>query len=264
MGTTLTDNFCRSCGGSTGETVADHEAKADPHSQYLTQAEGDALYESSGGGSSAVAAHEADTGDPHSAAGYLKSADLSSYATTAYVDGEISTHEGAADPHPNYALEAFTEDRTGWGHYLDTAVTSGAPLTLVASTPTDLPNAANTKIEGELPDDVTEFYETTGSTIVVGSIPDLLEVQVELTVEPTVVDQWLDVWIEDGAATVLGRQTFSLVKGAVAHSIVYRFALKGTTNLVANGGKVRVESADTPDIYDISYLISRKHKTRTT
>ena len=47
---------------------ADHEAKIDPHSQYLTHAEGDAAYDPKGG----LAAHTL-AGDPHSQ--YLKEAD---------------------------------------------------------------------------------------------------------------------------------------------------------------------------------------------
>jgi hypothetical protein len=47
---------------------ADHEAKIDPHSQYLTHAEGDAAYDAKGG----LAAHTL-AGDPHSQ--YLKEAD---------------------------------------------------------------------------------------------------------------------------------------------------------------------------------------------
>lgn len=289
MATTLTDNFCRACGGSTGETVADHELKADPHPQYLTQTEGDALYADAAEIAAAVTAHEADAGDPHAAAGYLTAADVGSFATEAYADNAVATHAAApdphpnyaldsevttaisnhaaaADPHPNYALEAFTEDRTGWAHYQDDTVTAGSPTTLVASTPTSLPNAADTVTDGELPDGITEFYETTGSTIVVDAATDLLDVQIELVCDPTVTGQWLDIWIDDngGAGNAIGRQTFSLIKGATPHSIIYRLQLRGSAALVTNGGTVRVESGDTPDLYDIRYLISRQHLTRTT
>lgn len=276
---------CQDCGGSTGETVADHEAKVDPHSQYLTETEANALYAAVAAITAAIDAHEADAANPHSAAGYLTSSALASYATSASVTAAIAAHAGTADAHPGYALDAevtaaiaahtastdnatdeFAEDRTGWAHYQDDTVTSGAPLTLAASTPTSLPNAADTVTDGELPSDITELYETTGSTIVVDAATDLLDVQIELVCDPTTTGQWLDVWIDDnaGAGNQLGRQTFSLIKGAVPHSIVYRLQLRGSAALVTNGGTVRVESADTPDLYDIRYLISRQHKTRTT
>lgn len=287
MATDLTDNTCRLCGGSTGETVADHELKADPHPQYLTQTEGDALYADAAEITAAVAAHEADAGDPHAAAGYLTAADVGSFATEAYADAAVATHAGlpdphpgyvlnaelttainnhaiAADPHTDYALESFAEDLTGWGYYQDDTVTSGSPLSLVAATPTDLPNAADTVDATELPTDVAEFYETTGSTIVFQAVGELIDVQVQATVEAVAATDWLDVWLEDSAAAQFARSTYALPKGATAQTIVHRFTVRANANLVANGGTIRVESNAAVDVYDIRYLVSRGHKTRTT
>lgn len=84
----------------TGE-VALHEAAADPHSQYLTQAEGDALYEPDG----SVAAHEA-AGDPHpqyqtqaeSDARYVNETDFTKAAIDALnVDADTVDGQHAAD-----------------------------------------------------------------------------------------------------------------------------------------------------------------------
>jgi hypothetical protein len=61
----------RVLGGGGGVTSADladaiaaHEAETDPHTQYLTQTEGDARYDAVGAASSAITAHVA-AGDPH-------------------------------------------------------------------------------------------------------------------------------------------------------------------------------------------------------
>lgn len=287
MATTLTDNFCRNCGGSTGETVADHEAKTDPHPQYLTEAEGDANYADAAEIAAAVTAHEGDAGDPHAAAGYLTAADVGSFATEAYADNAVATHAAtpdahpgyaldaevtaaiaahaaAGDPHPGYALESFAEDRGGWAHYQDDTSTLGSPQAIVPSTPATLSNLADTITDGELPTDVTEFYD--GTVIVMDAAGDLLDVQVHFICDPGTTNQWLEVWIDDnaGAGNQLLRQTFALAKGNQPASILYRCQLRGTANLVTNGGTVRVESSDSCDLYDVRYLISRHHKTRTT
>jgi hypothetical protein len=79
-------------GGATQEDIDDaisaHEAEANPHPVYLTQAEADALYEDTG----AVAAHEA-AGNPHPV-----------YETSTEVDAKITTHSGATDPHGDRAF----------------------------------------------------------------------------------------------------------------------------------------------------------------
>lgn len=264
MTTSLTDALCRVCGGSTGLSVEDHVAQADPHTQYLLEVDATTTYEPLGEAASEVATHEADAGDPHSAAGYLQAADLSTYATEAYADAAVSTHAGLADPHPDYALESFAEDLAGWAYYQDDTVTSGSPLALVAATPADLPNAADTVNETQLPDDRTDFYETTGSTVTFPAVGELVEVQVDVTVEAVAATDWLDIWLEDSGAVEHGRSTFALPKGATAQRLSHRFAVRANAALVANGGTVRVESNDTADLYDIRFTLSRSHRPRTT
>lgn len=254
MATTLTDNFCRSCGGSTGESVADHEAKPNPHAQYLTQTEADARYTGSGSITTAITNHES-AADPHAAAGYVKSSALAGYATQSYADTAASTavtnHQAAADPHPAYAQQQTVSDRSGYAVYTDGTLTAGAPLTLTAATPTAVPNDAAATAAGQLPSDIASLYDETAGTILMPTVDDMLDVQIELTVDPTAAGEWIDVWIDDGSGGQLGRQTFSLIKGAVPHSIVHRLQLPGSAALVANGGTVTVESADTPDVYGV-------------
>lgn len=260
MATQLTDNTCRSCGGSTGETVADHEAKADPHAQYL-QAADLSSYATDAEVATAISDHEA-LANPHPT--YLTQTEADAlYDALGDATTAVTTHETTYD-HTTFATESFAEDRTGWESYTDTAVTSGSPQTLVASTPTDLTNAGDSTVTAEAPSDVTAFYDTVGGTIEFGTVNELLEIQVELTCDPTTTGQWLDIWLEDGAAGEISRQTFSLIKGAAAHEVTWRALVPATANLVANGGTVRVESGDTPDLYDISFLIARGHKVRTT
>lgn len=260
MASTLIDGVCRGCGGSTGTTVDDHEAKADPHPQYLTQTEGDALYAGGGDAAAAVAAHVA-LGDPH-AQYLLETAAAATYATPGDITTAVSAHEAAGDPHPDYATETFTEDRTGWAYYQDDTVTSGSPLTLVAATPTNLPNAADTLNESELPSDATELYD--GTVVTFRTLGELLEVQVEVTVEAVAATDWLDIWLEDSGANRFAQHVMALPKGTTAQRLTHRFAVQANAALVASGGTVRVESNDAVDLYDIRYRISRGHQFRTT
>lgn len=80
--------------GSAAAAVVAHEAAADPHPGYLTQAEADGLYAASGSGSSAVATHEA-AADPHpqyltqteADARYLQSVGAQPFDLTAFYPG---------------------------------------------------------------------------------------------------------------------------------------------------------------------------------
>jgi hypothetical protein len=107
-------------GLATDAELTAHEGAANPHPTYLTQAEGDALYEDDG----AVATH-AGASDPHT--GYQKESEKGSANGYASLDGSglvpdaqipaavardsevtsaVSDHEGAANPHPTYETSA--------------------------------------------------------------------------------------------------------------------------------------------------------------
>lgn len=80
--------------------VADHEAAADPHIIYLTQAEADALYDAIGAAVAAVGTHEA-AGNPHPI--YLTEAEGDGlYDALGAAVAEVAAHEAASDPHPGY------------------------------------------------------------------------------------------------------------------------------------------------------------------
>lgn len=89
--------------------VAAHEALGDPHAQYLTTAEGDALFDDAGTASSSMAAHLL-AADPHPQ--YLTAAEGSSlYASAAAPAAAVAAHEGLADPHPQYLIVAEGDAR---------------------------------------------------------------------------------------------------------------------------------------------------------
>lgn len=82
--------------------VAAHEALGDPHAQYLTTAEGQALFDALGTSSSSMATHLLDA-DPHP--NYLTAGEGDArYATLAAPAAAVGAHEALPDPHPQYLV----------------------------------------------------------------------------------------------------------------------------------------------------------------
>jgi hypothetical protein len=118
--------FAAADDGSGPAAVAAHEALGDPHAQYLTTSEGEALFDAAGAASSSVAAHLL-ASDPHPE--YLTPAEGSSlYASAAAPAAAVAAHEGLADPHPQYLVVAEGDAR-----YQGIDATLGALATLDAT-----------------------------------------------------------------------------------------------------------------------------------
>lgn len=89
--------------GTAAAALAAHEAADNPHPQYLTQAEADALYASSG--SAGVASVNGATG-----AVTLDAADVGADAAGTAA-AAIAAHEAAANPHPDYLTQTEGDAR---------------------------------------------------------------------------------------------------------------------------------------------------------
>lgn len=152
---------------------------------------------------------------------------------------------------------------TGWASYVDTQYPDNlSPFTLTANTDTILPNNAGTVIDAQKPVDVTSFYN--GSTIT-GRNGDNLDVMIYFKAVPSVVNQWLDIWIDIGGTVgQLYRQTFSFPRGAgVERGILYGLPSAYTLGTwEANGGTVYIRSNAATDIYAINYNFDRSHKAK--
>jgi hypothetical protein len=87
-------------------TAADaaHVAAADPHAQYLKEADAATTYEAIGAAAAEMAAHVASS-DPHP--GYLTPAEgNAAYDAIGAATGAVAAHEAAGDPHPQYLTQA--------------------------------------------------------------------------------------------------------------------------------------------------------------
>lgn len=127
----------------------DEVATPDPHPMYLTQSEGDALYDASGTAASAVTAHEA-LADPHSQ--YLTQSegdtlyDAAGTAASA-ATAAVTAHEALPDPHSQYMTESESDTRyvNTAGDTMTGALTVQTPFTVTNARPIVL-NAAEGRL----------------------------------------------------------------------------------------------------------------------
>lgn len=117
--------------GVAASAVVAHEAASNPHAQYLTPAEADALYDAAGDATAAVAAHEA-AGDPHP--GYLTSAEADAAyqgadATLAALAG-LSSSAGLVE---QTGADAFTKRALGVASSTDVPTRADADVRYAAA-----------------------------------------------------------------------------------------------------------------------------------
>lgn len=95
--------------GTADAVMLEHVSEADPHPQYLTEAEATALYDATGAGTAAVVAHVAET-DPHTQ--YLNtSRGDARYDATGTAATAVAAHVSAVDPHSQYLNAARGDAR---------------------------------------------------------------------------------------------------------------------------------------------------------
>jgi|SRR6056297_268462 len=154
---------------------------------------------------------------------------------------------------------------TGWGVYSDTEYTSASPLTVTAGTPKQaLPNNAGSKIEAQLPDDVSTFYD---GTTITGRDGDGILITFELKAKPATnaSDVRLLTTIDIGGSIgEIYTSEYFLTKGVgVEHHILKTINAYTLDTWESNGGTVMIESFNSNiEVYDIRYIITRTHKAR--
>ncbi|MCH4552741.1 hypothetical protein [Aestuariibaculum lutulentum] len=160
--------------------------------------------------------------------------------------------------------ESSISDYTGWADYSDGVYTEASPLSLTANNKITLPNHANTIRDSQKPIDVTEFYNSTNSTIT-GRNGDGINIVIEFKVKPT-VNQTTKITVSvdiGGGIGELYKRDFITSKGVgVQHYYLSSFNAYTLDTWEANGGTVKIVSDYASDIYDIRYIITRTHKAR--
>lgn len=152
---------------------------------------------------------------------------------------------------------------TGFGFYVDSQYTEAVPFMLLADTITDMPNNAATTNEGNLPSDVTTFYD--GTKITPKNEGDTIDLNVNFKVKTSVNNSWVKLVVDIGGAVgQIFPQTFTLPRGTGEEQAV-TFVVNGYcgSTFIPNGGIVKLLSNNPLMIYDISYVISRFHRSKT-
>lgn len=160
-----------------------------------------------------------------------------------------------------YATTQDIAEASGWGRYIDTQYTSGSPFAVTPNTDVPLPNNAGTKIETQLPGDVTSFYNPTTKKIF-GREGNSGLLTVDITIVPTNSStRYMDVWLNlGGAFPKVFTQTISFPKGAnEPHSIVFNCGYYVGATWAANGAQIYVRSDNTASVYGIGYTLQRTH-----
>ena len=149
---------------------------------------------------------------------------------------------------------------TGWATYVDTQYTVGSPFSISATTETNLPNNAGTKIESQMPADIATFYD---GSVITGRNGDSLDAMIYFKATSSHVSQYLDIWIDIGGDIgEIYRQTFTFPKGSGAEmGIMYALPSAYTLGTwEANGGTVKCYSSHSLTAYGMTYNFDRSHK----
>ncbi|MDD7886998.1 hypothetical protein [Flavivirga sp. 57AJ16] len=160
--------------------------------------------------------------------------------------------------------ENSISDYTGWADYVDGTYTSASPLSLTGSNKITLPNDANTIRDSQKPTDVTEFYNSTNSTIT-GRNGDGINIVIEFKAKPTTGSiTKLTIAIDIGGAVgEIYIRDFIMSKGnGVEHYYLSSFNAYTLDTWETNGGTVKIVSDAAAEVYDIRYVIARTHKAR--
>lgn len=179
-------------------------------------------------------------------------------------------NDGTGDPLRDAMIKSnnnFNEiyDFTGWAVYNDTQYTTGSPFLVTAGAPSQaLPNNALSKIETQLPTDVTTFYD---GTVITGRNGDGIMIMMEFQCRPTTnsSDVRLKTSIDIGG--LIGEIypfEFNLGKGIGVEHFFLKSTLAYTLDTwESNGGTVMIEAFNSNiEVYNIRYLITRTHKAR--
>lgn len=119
-------------GAGTAAVVA-HVAESDPHSQYLNTTRGDARYDAAGAATTAVAGHVSAV-DPHSQ--YLNTARGDArYDPVGAADAAVAAHESELDPHTQYLTQTRGDARYDAKGTAETEAASAVAAHVSASDP---------------------------------------------------------------------------------------------------------------------------------
>jgi len=154
---------------------------------------------------------------------------------------------------------------TGWARYLDSTYTVGSPLAILSGVRATLTNNAVSKLETQLPDGVTSFFNDGTQKILAIEDGDSYNLSIRFKAKMSVLSGYFDIDLDIGGAQgIISQESILFTRGAGTEQ---RFDIDLTVfsgaTFVANGGTLSItpQNGDI-DIYDISFVIVRTHKAK--
>jgi len=154
---------------------------------------------------------------------------------------------------------------TGWARYLDATYTVGSPLAILSGVRATLTNNAVSKLETQLPDGVTSFFNDGTQKILAIENGDSYNLSIRFKAKMSVLSGYFDIDLDIGGAQgIISQESILFTRGSGTEQ---RFDIDLTVfsgvTFVANGGTLSItpQNGDI-DIYDISFVIVRTHKAK--
>ena len=174
--------------------------------------------------------------------------------------GGISTAEADSLFYSNLRAE------NGWARYFDTQYIEASPFTVADAATVALPNNSGQTIKSQLPDGVTDFYDSaTGKIIAVNELDKFTFTYRFFAKNSAAANSYIKFGIDIGGTFGLifpDSQLF--IKGADTEQ-AFNFVMPGYTGatFLANGGIPTITSiGGTSSIYNIELQVERTQKGR--
>jgi hypothetical protein len=161
----------------------------------------------------------------------------------------------------------FTEvyNSTGWARYLDDTYTSGSPLSIAQGVRATLTNNAVNKLDTQLPNDATTFFDEITQKIIAINDGDAYALSIRFKAKMDVLNGYFDVDLDIGGTQgIISQESLIFTRGANTEQRfdIDMVVFSGST-FVANGGTLSITPQNGEmEIYDISFVIVRTHRAR--
>lgn len=166
---------------------------------------------------------------------------------------------------PLVYLDVVLASITGWAIYNDSQYTQASPLVINEGVTTKITINGATSIKNQLPNDVSDWWNSTTNKITPSLAGDSYIVNLRFTATSSSNTGLADVEVDiGGTLNVIDGSTVSLRKGTGnTQRVSLKFDLYAASTFISNGGEIKLRSIDgNTSIYNISVKITRVHKSK--
>lgn len=161
---------------------------------------------------------------------------------------------------------AFAENMHGWANYGDSVQIVTAKTSLTAATRNVITNNGLSSFtdKTQLPDGITDLWDSTGNTFVHINAGDTYMVRVLFKIDGAAANDVVVLSMrEKGGSLDFINETIVLQKTAGAeHDIVKNYMIFADAGTVTNGVELAITPDSTTNLWDIFFMITRIHRGR--